>query len=468
MPPLTEADLLFSEAANHNFSRILTDLKRSNLSIHNRLSSCLSDSSYVVSLSRSLNNLPLVANERCGSWYIPPHLKSSSAYFKSTDGHAGQWAFSTRRLNLHLLDLIAERGGVVVVDSTRRGKSMPDALSKTVPMWCCVMNRMLWPERREWHGLRVPPGVVGESERSQIEERLGGFVRDFAGLGVDLEGVRGRLDRPLRPVWKGRDDGFEGMEEGEEEIEMLDGEGEFYPVVCCTASRGVRGTELSEAGYIQGAGDDTENWAHGLTAEIWWRHKDELLATAEGELPALIEWLVAEESERGGGAGSLRRLTDVISVSALPVEEQSARTYVVKLVPETTEMETWQKSKTEMEVGIGKSKLAGRNLRHALPTICQFVKEILDSNAAEEGEQTPQVIVACGTGKDLSVGVALGLDCWCFDKSGKLRVKDAEMPVFDKTAIRVRLGRIMTAMPEANPSRTTLQSVNSFLMDWQR
>ncbi|KAB5563269.1 tRNA A64-2'-O-ribosylphosphate transferase [Coniochaeta sp. 2T2.1] len=457
MPPLTEADLLFPQAANHNFSRILTDLKRSNLSIHNRLSSCLSDSSFVVSLSQSLS-LPLVANERCGSWYMPPSLKSSSAYFKSTDGHAGQWAFSTRRLNLHLLDLIAERGGVVVVDSTRRGKSMPDALSKTVPVWCCVMNRVLWPERKEWHGLRVPRGVVGGSERSQIEARLEGFVRDFCGLGVDLAGVRGRLDRPLRPVWRGRDDG--GVSVGEE--------GEFYPVVCCTASRRVRGTELSEAGYIQGAGDDTENWAHGLTAQIWWRHKDELLATAEGELPALIERLVAEQSERGGGAGSLRVLTDVISVGALPVEDQSVKVCLVKLVPETTEKETWQKSKRKLEVGIGRSKTAGRNLRHALPTICASVKEFLDSNATEVGEQKPRVIVACDTGKDLSVGVALGLDCWCFDESGKLRAKDAEMSAFNKTAIRVRLGRIMTAMPEANPSRTTLQSVNSFLMDWQR
>jgi tRNA A64-2'-O-ribosylphosphate transferase len=58
-------------------------------------------------------DLPLVANERCGSWYIPPASKVGSAYFKSTDGHTGQWDFSFRRLNLQLLPLVSEHRGLV-------------------------------------------------------------------------------------------------------------------------------------------------------------------------------------------------------------------------------------------------------------------------------------------------------------------------------------------------------------------
>ena len=461
MPPLTQADLIFSPQANHNFSHILSDLKRSNLSISNRLRSIAQDSTFVASLS-ALYGLPLVANERCGSWYVPPAAKAASAYFKSTDGHAGQWGLSTRRLNLHLLDLIAERGGCVVVDSTRRGKRMPDALSKTVPIWCCVMNRVIFPDKvgEEWHGLYVPPGAVAESERSQIEARVPGFVEAFLALGVDLTGVRDRVEKPLRPIWRTQDDGLPG-EEG------VPGDGAFYPVVCCTSSRRVVGTEMSEAGYIQGAGDDTENWAHGLTAQIWWRHADELLRTAEGELPGLIESLVREGGDEGG-KDSPRRLTDVLYVSALPVEDQCARTCLVKLVPEVTDKGTWVRSKTEMEVGIGKSKTGGRNLRHALPTICEFVKRFLDSHTtSSEEEAKPKVVVACESGRDLSVGTVLALDCWCFDDTSRLRAEE-ETASFTKAAIRVRLGRIMTAMPEANPSRTTLQSVNSFLMDWQR
>lgn len=58
-------------------------------------------------------SLPLIANERCGSWYISPDAKKGSAYFKSTDGHTGQWDFSFRRLNLQLLPLANEYGGLV-------------------------------------------------------------------------------------------------------------------------------------------------------------------------------------------------------------------------------------------------------------------------------------------------------------------------------------------------------------------
>ena len=53
---------------------------------------------------------------------------------------------------------------------------MPDALSKTVPIWCAVFNRALFPEKTEFHAVRFPPNVLGASEESQIENRIGDFV----------------------------------------------------------------------------------------------------------------------------------------------------------------------------------------------------------------------------------------------------------------------------------------------------
>jgi tRNA A64-2'-O-ribosylphosphate transferase len=78
-----------------------------------------------------------------------------------------------------------------------------------------------------------------------------------------------------------------------------------------------------------------------------------------------------------------------------------------------------------------------------------------------------RVVVLCESGRDLSVGVALAIYCWCFDDAGNVR-SDSDRVTFTKTSIRVRLGHIVTALPEANPSRATLQSVNSFLMDWRK
>jgi tRNA A64-2'-O-ribosylphosphate transferase len=123
MSPPTASELIFSEQANHNFSKTLGDLKRSTLSIQNRLRSILQDADFARTVADAFAR-PVAANERCGSWYIDPGTKGGSAYFKSTDGHTGVWKISTRRLNLHLLEIIGQNDGCIIVDSTRRGKSM--------------------------------------------------------------------------------------------------------------------------------------------------------------------------------------------------------------------------------------------------------------------------------------------------------------------------------------------------------
>ena len=107
--PTSTSDLLFPLAAQ-NFSSSISALKRFTLCTHNRLHSIYKDSRFIEKVAES-HDLPIIANERCGSWYIPPEMRASSAYFKSTDGHYGQWAFSMRRLNLTLLTVIGEAGG---------------------------------------------------------------------------------------------------------------------------------------------------------------------------------------------------------------------------------------------------------------------------------------------------------------------------------------------------------------------
>ena len=152
--------------------------------IRDRLLSIGQDSVFVDAVAASFAR-PVVANERCGSWYVRPGLKQGSSYFKSTDGHFGQWGFNLRRLNAHLLDIVVRGDGCVIVDSTRRGKSMPDALSKTIPIWCAVLNHILFPGlvhssdragAEECHRLYTPPDCISASEDSQIEARIDAFV----------------------------------------------------------------------------------------------------------------------------------------------------------------------------------------------------------------------------------------------------------------------------------------------------
>ncbi|KAL8363901.1 hypothetical protein RB601_009585 [Gaeumannomyces tritici] len=529
---LSVSDLVFSEQANHNFSRILGDLKRSNLGVGNRLRSVVDDARFVAGAA-AVQGRPLVANERCGSWYVEPRLKAASAYFKSTDGHAGQWSFSTRRLNLHLLPLIGRCDGCIIVDSTRRGKRIPDALSKTVPIWCCVLNRALFPDLPEsQRGLFVPPNAVSDSERSQMLARVPDFVASLERLGLDLTALAAQLKKPLRPTWINRPEDDHPLaplsaasvipaDVGSSTSNDGDGDGDghppppvvevfeaFHPVICCTSSRRVAGAEMSESGYIQGAGDDTENWAHGLTPPVFWANAARLLTAPEAGLPSLIRELVAEappvDAAAAAAAAAVRHLTPFLSVSALPVpadhddaaaaaalpEPRTTTTtttttthLTISLLPCVTKAETWAKSPTTLEVGLGKGKIASRNLRQALPDICAFVQKAAAAAAAatQEGGSAAsvRVLVACESGRDVSVGVALALACRSFDDWGDVlpaaaaattttAQQDAACrPGPTKDFIRTKLGRIVTAMPEANPSRATLQSVNSFLMGWR-
>jgi tRNA A64-2'-O-ribosylphosphate transferase len=111
-------DLIFPLLSGNNTSQTLSALRRSTLTISNRLRSIVADASHVRAVADAFG-LPLVTNERCGRWYVPGERRADSVYFKSTDGHTGQWAFSSRRLNLHLLDVVARNRGYVV---PRRGR----------------------------------------------------------------------------------------------------------------------------------------------------------------------------------------------------------------------------------------------------------------------------------------------------------------------------------------------------------
>jgi len=65
---------------------------------------------------------------------------------------------------------------------------MPDALSKTVPTWCAVINRAVLKTTPNMNGdvdawntkLYTPPGVVSAQEHDQIEQKLDGWADDLA------------------------------------------------------------------------------------------------------------------------------------------------------------------------------------------------------------------------------------------------------------------------------------------------
>ena len=331
---------------------------------------------------------------------------------------------------------------------------MPDALSTTIPIWCTVINLALLPDHPLSSELHLPPYIARQTH-SAIEALIPSFLESLKSLNISLPQC---LSKPLRPFWITQDSSLP-----HEPVAKGDIFDDYRPVICCTASRRILGeTEADEGGYIQGAADDTENWAEGLTPTIFWANAETLLKAAEADLPDMIRALVRKEEQSKEDVGIRRMLTKRISVCALPLSEALNTECQVVLLPKVTPKETWVKSKNRIEVGLGKGKIASKNLRLALEDVCNFVSAFLSSL----DDAQDQITIACESGKDLSVGTGLAVHCYLFDNDGHFRVPEGVS--FTKTFVKTALGRIMTEYPEANPSRSTLQAVNSFLMDWTR
>lgn len=413
--PTRLSDLTLNDSThNPSLYAQLRSIRKATLSIPNRLQSILDDADFAKTVSLRYG-LPLVANERCGSWYIAPTDKVGSAYFKSTDGHHGQWNFSARRLNLQLLSVLGEHGGAVVVDSTRRGKNLPDAFSKTVPIWVAVINRTLFPEATSMHSLQSPPSPddLGRSEISQIESRLSGFTKVLCELGLDLEGLRRELKSPIQVTWaiNGHvydEDGGTGLETHQAEDRLLS-KPAYRQLVLCSASRRVRGAEVSEGGYIQGAGDDSEGWSHGLTAQVFWEHKELLMQTAEADLPSLIETLLQQD---GKGLQSSRVPTKIILapnvyIATGPLEDVGNFDLIINC-----QGHGQGSSLKVLDLSCHSGKLGSKDLRDKLPIAVVAVEDQFSKHKQSE------ILITCSTGKDLCVGVAVAILCRFYDDEG--------------------------------------------------
>ena len=104
--------------------KVTRELKKEQHSLFNCINSIIEDAAFVKEIALLYPGVPLLANLRCGLWYTAEQ-HAGTCYFKSTDGHSGNWSFSTTRLNWHVAELAARQGGCLIVDATRKGKRFP-------------------------------------------------------------------------------------------------------------------------------------------------------------------------------------------------------------------------------------------------------------------------------------------------------------------------------------------------------
>ncbi|KAF9494201.1 initiator tRNA phosphoribosyl transferase, partial [Pleurotus eryngii] len=465
-------------------------IRKESLDIYNRLHSIEEDIKFVhlVHEAYSEHDIPFLPNLRCGAWYTDPEIAyDSPAYFKSTDGHCNNWSFNLRRANLHLLTLVSEHEGIALVDSTRSGKRMPDALSKTIPIWCAVINRAIkirYPELPySWDvKLYTPPHVVSAQEHRAIELRLDEWSISLANSSYDLP----KLAKPLRPMW---------ITPSTSMFPSLPPSGSrtFCPILCISASKQISDAIERRGGgfsYVQGSGDDHELWGKGLMPAIFWRYRKELLDTPRSDLSDLVESLVRNPPPSEWNKSpptAISHLHGRILICAL-ADLQSQSSGGIGHEDDTSYILVTADSKAQdIEAQPAQPSNGGRVLYLHVASgkrgQYQFLQDILPRAMGFVGRELKQgrkVCIACETGKDVSVGIALAASQKYFDDDGILVfeglngnfvlagsqcpcITDLEL-AGNKRTIRTRLEWIVASRPQANPSRATLKRVNEYLL----
>ena len=142
--------------------------------------------------------------------------------------------------------------------------------------------------------LHLPPWVP-PSEVAQVEARLAGWVASLRRPALQplLEQLRQAMRAPLRPFWVCPESGSSYTPP---EAPASSPAAAYLSVVTLCASRvwdAEREREQHSWHYVQGAGDDEENWSRGLRAAQWWGWREHLMAMAAQQPGA-----AAEELER--------------------------------------------------------------------------------------------------------------------------------------------------------------------------
>lgn len=416
-------------------------LREENLNLRNRLLSIHHDVKFYQRVRSHFPQMDVMPNARCGIWYIPPEDYTSSVYFKSTDGHTNNWGFSIRRLNFTALT-----GQKLIIDSTRRGKRSPDSLSKTIPIWCSVLNSVFDKSTNYDRELQVDESCVSNLEREMILDKLIDTIepgiRPYFDSVLNIDALRGHgMDKKLRAFFVSPSTNIQALAN---EVKTLDEE--YSPLVLVTVSEMSRDGEDKSGGfcYVQGAGDDHELWSGGLSPSMFWANQNllsevSLRGLTNNEIVNLVNGIVEKEvcsTETTGWTkwdiSPTLSFGSITPKSTIKSKEGFERIIVLESSVKS-EVEGVFVHKLESN-----SKKSSKLLRVELPKIVQ------------EYHHQGRTLVLCSTGGDLSPCVAITLSLMG--------------TISDKVIIRTKLAELTSLNPLVNPQRGTLNSINSFLM----
>lgn len=343
----------------------------------------------------------------------------------------------------------------------------PDALAKTVPIWCAVLNSASALR----HGtptddapLTVPTDVVSASERAQIEARIPAWVDTL----LRSDWAIPVLTKPLVPVFVDPS-ARGGLPPNAAAVHLL---------VLASASAVDPVPGQNGAHYVQGAGDDHESWAQGLTPHLFWQHRTELLARGQNraEQAACIAHILEKERHRvpwlGGPEQDVTWIgaTHLALAARAPNADLSKERKTYGLVVHCTQAPT--DAPHVLQLGIPDGKRGAVEFGHALPQA--IVGRGTHQDAITQALQSSAhgVFLCCTDGCHASGALAVAVLAASFDEHRALIPTDDARSVhraqLTKDAVRRRLQWVLTASPHLAPSRAYLQRVNACLLGPQR
>nr|AKM76533.1 initiator tRNA phosphoribosyl transferase family protein [Erodium foetidum] len=507
--------------------RAARTIKRRENTLYNALRSIYDDSIFVGEIAQLWPELPLLANLRCGLWYAPKF--HSGCYFKSTDGHTGNWSFNTSRLNLHVAHLAGQKGGCIIVDSTRKGKRFPDSMSKTIPIWTCVLNRAIANHRRkrqdhvkpmdeepntpaahsherDWDSSLHLPLWVSKTEKASIETRLEKWTEELELSGADIASLSSSLKKPLRQLWISQKTVIWLNEVPDHDS------WDFTPIILVSASSSAstgliqhRATSEFSWNYIPGAGDDEESWARGLSPELFWNNvydimnsgpdvcnrkvadmveKDRVYRAQRGQdAPQVIvkpQKSLLHSSTSSSCVESLLSLDSLDVVDDIQFSEADSTVYWFGSTNTAVGSALAAANTTSVDCilncdqnSISVGHLNTEAYLHLSMVNSKFDRFSLRSNLASAVNfaklnlsKGKRLLVCCHNGEDISVCVCLAILTALFDEGGTFDDgKSFSEAKITKLDMRRRLVFLCKFATKARPSRGNLKQVFGFLSE---
>jgi tRNA A64-2'-O-ribosylphosphate transferase len=419
-------------------------------------------------------------------------------HFKSADGHIHHWQFNLRRLNLNLLRCLGKHGVALIADSTRKGKAFPDSFSRTLPIWCAVINRVLASFRtsssidkhdrkeriasadcgRELH----MPHWVTEMEQSQLQPLITKWVQQCIDVAeIDWKSLASVVTKPLRCLWISPATNIDNIATMVRELSQ-----KFVVCVCVSVSQleAERVQQRSGWFYVQGAGDDEEFWSKGLTPQLFWQHSSEFAACkTDDECCELTATVLAASADTQNASIETHELDDtgiilafsdtaVHSVAQSAASSMHADAVIVcvdkpipvdSLVQSTEELESKLRLQADAIPTLRIHASADRRHRwsflQALPKALEFYRDSVASTHSR------RVLIMSSPNHSIAAAIAMAILVRFFSHDYQpATVSVAEIRAMKKAGVRKRLLFIQQHASQVQPARSILQQLNMFFL----